>query len=104
MPTINLMDTQKDVVTPFSDKHTNYEKELNWDKDERLVYYELQKRVTDLKRKGLRDIELHFWRNGKKVHITKAEQDSNLIIPTNWIDTKFRIFREIPIDPYGCYY
>ena len=104
MPTINIIDTQKDVVTPFSEYHTNYVKKLNWENDEKLVYYELQKRVTKLKRNGVTDIELHFLKNGDEVHISNAESDPNLIIPLTWIDKKFRTFREIPMDPYGCYY
>lgn len=104
MPTINIVDTQNDIVTPFSEDYTNYEQQLHWEKDKKLVYYELQKRVTELKQKGVNGIELHFWRNGNEVHIKNAESDSNLVIPLNWIDKKFRIYREIPIDPYGCYY
>lgn len=104
MPTMNILDAQEDIISPFPENHTNYSQALNWKKDEKLVYYELQKRVTELQQKGMHDIELHFLRNGKEIHIKNAESNPDLIIPINWIDRKFRIFREIPMNPYGCYY
>ncbi|KKN08434.1 hypothetical protein LCGC14_1056750 [marine sediment metagenome] len=104
MPTINILNTQEDVVTPFPENHTNYDQELNWKNDEKMVYYELQKRVTELHDKGISGINLHYWRNGNEVYIENAETNEELIIPLNWVDKKFRIYREIPTNPYGCYY
>ena len=104
MPTINLLKTQNDIVIPCQKMHTNYAEQLRWEKDEKLVYYELQKRVSELKEKGVRGIELCFSRNGRNIHVQKAELDSSLIIPISWVDKKFRIFREIPINYNKCYY
>ena len=104
MPTVNIVQTQMDVVTPCQQHHTNYPKRLRWQKDEKLVYYELQKRVTSLSKAGIRDIELCFMRKGKSVTLYNAERDSSLIIPINWLDRNFRIYREIPIDTNRCFY
>lgn len=104
MPNIDFLKTQNDIVTPAFQNHSNFAKELRWSKDENLVFYELQKRITELKQKGYQGIELNYWRNGKETHIKNAENDTNLIIPITWLDKKFRIFQEIPINSKGCHY
>ncbi|MCW5515561.1 hypothetical protein [Muriicola sp. Z0-33] len=104
MPNLNIVKAQNDIVIPCQKEHTNYAKQLRWRKNEKMVFYELQKRVTVLKEKGNSGIELCFQRNGKQIQLQNAELDSSLIIPLSWIDKKFRIYREIPINASKCYY
>jgi len=104
MPNINIVKTQTDIVIPCKNYHTNFAKQLRWRKDEKLVFYELQKRVTELKQLGVGGIELCYWTNGRLIKTQNAELDSSLIIPISWVDKKFRIYREIPINENKCYY
>lgn len=104
MPVWPLTHHSIDIATPTGPEFTSHQRELRWKSDKALVFFELRKRVSELKRKGTTNIRLSYLRNGERFDFSQAENDPELSKPVNWFERKFRTFRPIPLDGCDCHY